>query len=170
MFDEMEYVSGGVQMKEKTWLFALQNKELAVSQRQKAVSPPEELHLSSVVVRNGLVLADLSLWPRDIQTGIVNPEEKPGCVTGHIKPASTHLSVRFSWPTICWEEHKVWFFFNSRCWGGRWVLGALCVTFCIKSHTNTVWLIDSYVLLSSTVVQYGMQPQKCHIKSNGDNH
>ncbi|TNN68270.1 hypothetical protein EYF80_021451 [Liparis tanakae] len=55
----------------------LQNRDVAVERRLKALLPPEELHLSSVVVRNGLVLAHLSLWSRDIQTSVVNPEEKP---------------------------------------------------------------------------------------------
>lgn len=59
--------------------------------------PPEELHLSSVVVRNGLVLADLSLWPCDIQTSIVNPEEKPSSLqhkTDNRNPPASRASVK----------------------------------------------------------------------------
>lgn len=37
--------------------------------------PPQELHLPSVVVGNGLVLADLSFGSRHVQTGVVDPGE-----------------------------------------------------------------------------------------------
>ena len=37
------------------------------------LSPPEELHLSSVVVWDGLVFPHLSLGPRHVEAGIVHP-------------------------------------------------------------------------------------------------
>lgn len=58
------------------------------NQMQGCLLPPEELHLSSVVVGNGLVLADLSLWSGDIQTGIVNPERNKQSTT--VQPAPLH--------------------------------------------------------------------------------
>lgn len=46
---------------------------MRICEYAKGRLPPEELHLPSVVVRDGLVLANLSFWPRDVQTSVVNP-------------------------------------------------------------------------------------------------
>lgn len=43
--------------------------------RGKADSPPQELHLPSVVVRNRLVLSNLSLRSRHVHASVVDPEE-----------------------------------------------------------------------------------------------